>query len=73
MAKPLVIRPDAEKEATEARLWYEERSMMAARNFVIGVRHAFEVIQSRLVVQRHALHRDKLGGGVHQEKVRKSN
>jgi hypothetical protein len=28
---------------------------------------------SRRVVQRHALHRDKLGGGVSLEKVRKSN
>ena len=44
MPRSLFFRPEAEAEAAEARLWYEQRSDQAAAGFVRQLRAAFDAI-----------------------------
>lgn len=44
MPKPIVLRPEAEAEAAEARQWYERRSDQAAEGFVRQLQAAFAAI-----------------------------
>jgi len=44
MAKPVVIRPEAEREAREAMAWYRDRSEQAASHFRDELHEAFHAI-----------------------------